>query len=298
MTQNPPKTYKQRIAKTMARAGLCSRRDAEKWILEGRVKVNGKIIDSPALDVSDKDVILVDDKRLAQKEPTKLWIYHKPQGLVTSHSDPDGRETVFQHIDKSLGRVISVGRLDLNSEGLLLLTNDGELARTLELPATGLSRIYRARAFGEITQDELDKLQNGITVDGVKYGKIEATLERDATRNLWIRVVLHEGKNREIRKVLAAIGLKVNRLIRLSYGPYNLGDLPRGAIKEANLHEIAHIFKTKDAPIKADKPKAKIRENMKPQERGAIRAAARKETMPNAKKSKPKPNLNNRKTKR
>lgn len=285
MTQNPPKTDKQRIAKVIARAGLCSRRDAEKWILDGRVKVNGKIIDSPALDVSDKDVILVDDKRLAQKEPTKLWIYHKPQGLVTSHSDPDGRETVFQHIDKSIGRVISVGRLDLNSEGLLLLTNDGELARTLELPATGLSRIYRARAFGEITQDELDKLQNGITVDGVKYGKIEATLERDATRNLWIRVVLHEGKNREIRKVLAAIGLKVNRLIRLSYGPYNLGDLPRGALKEASLQDIAHIFKAKDAPVKPmreNQAKPKARENMKPQERGAKRAAARNEAMPNS----------------
>ncbi len=297
MNDISPKTDKQRIAKVMARAGLCSRRDAEKWILDGRVKVNGKIIDSPALDVSDKDIIMVDNERLKAKEPTKLWIYHKPQGLVTSHSDPDGRETVFQHIDKSLGRVISVGRLDLNSEGLLLLTNDGELARTLELPATGLSRIYRARAFGEITQDELDKLQKGITVDGVKYGKIEATLERDATRNLWIRVVLHEGKNREIRKVLAAIGLKVNRLIRLSYGPYNLGDLARGAIKEANLHEIAHIFKAKDAPIKqerADKPKSKMRENMKPQERGAKRAAARKETMPNAKK----PNPNNKKPRR
>ena len=234
---------KERIAKTMARAGLCSRRDAEKWILDGRVKVNGKIIDSPALDVSPKDIILVDNEKLGPKEPTKLWIYHKPTGLVTSHSDPEGRETVFQKIDPSIGRVISVGRLDLNSEGILLLTNDGELARKLELPATGLSRVYRARAFGTITQEELSQLQNGITVDGIKYGSIDAILEHDEKRNIWIRIVLREGKNREIRKVLAALGLKVNRLIRLSYGPFNLGDLPRGELKEVPFKQIERLFK-------------------------------------------------------
>lgn len=257
--KNPQKGDKERIAKTMARAGICSRRDAEKMILEKRVKVNGKIIESPALDVSPNDIIHVDNVKIGPKEPTKLWIYHKPTGLVTSHSDPEGRETVFEKIDKSLGRVISVGRLDLNSEGLLLLTNDGELARKLELPATGLSRIYRARAFGTITQEELSKLHNGIVVDGIKYGSIDAILERDETKNVWIRIVLKEGKNREIRKVLAALGLKVNRLIRLSYGPFNLGDLPRGELKEVPKSQIDKLMKKElaqevNAQISSKKP--------------------------------------------
>lgn len=246
--KNPDKGDKERIAKKMARAGLCSRRDAEKMILEKRVKVNGKIIESPALDVSPNDIIHVDNIVIGPKEPTKLWIYHKPTGLVTSHSDPDGRETVFQKIDPTIGRVISVGRLDLNSEGLLLLTNDGELARKLELPSTGLSRVYKARAFGTITQEELSKLQNGIVVDGIKYGSIDAILERDETKNVWIRIILKEGKNREIRKVLAALGLKVNRLIRLSYGPFNLGDLPRGELKEVSKKQIDSLFKLESKP--------------------------------------------------
>lgn len=242
MESKPHKT-KERIAKTMARRGYCSRREAERWIFDGRVKVNGKVIDSPALDVDEKDEILIDNKRINAKTETKLWLYHKPTGLVTSHNDPEGRETVFQKIDPAIGRVISVGRLDLNSEGLLLLTNDGELARTLELPSTGLSRIYRARAFGKISQEQLNSLQNGITIDGVKYGAIDAILEHDETKNVWIRIVLHEGKNREIRKVLAALGLKVNRLIRIAYGPFNLGEMPKGALVQAPSNQITKLLK-------------------------------------------------------
>ena len=232
----------ERIAKTMARAGVCSRREAEKIIEEGRVKVNGKVITSPALNVTDDDKIMVDDKPLAQKEITRLWIYHKPPGLVTTHSDPDGRPTVFQNLPTDLGRVISVGRLDLNSEGLLLLTNDGELARLLELPRSGIERIYRARAFGDITQEKLNTLQDGIEVDGVHYGSIDAILERDATKNAWIRVVLREGKNREIRKVLAALGLQVNRLIRVKYGDFELGSLERGEISEVPQQKVKKTF--------------------------------------------------------
>ncbi len=234
---------KERIAKTMARRGYCSRREAERWILDGRVKVNGKTILSPALDVGDNDEILIDNKKISAKIETRLWLYHKPTGLVTSHNDPEGRETVFQKIDPAIGRVISVGRLDLNSEGLLLLTNDGELARVLELPATGLSRIYRARAFGTISQEKLNSLQKGITIDGVKYGAIEAILEHNESKNVWIRIVLHEGKNREIRKVLAALGLKVNRLIRVSYGPFNLGEMPRGQLIQVPNNQITKLLK-------------------------------------------------------
>ncbi len=232
----------ERIAKTMARAGVCSRREAEKIIEEGRVKVNGKVITSPALNVTDDDKIMVDDKPLAQKEVTRLWVYHKPPGLVTTHSDPDGRPTVFQNLPSDLGRVISVGRLDLTSEGLLLLTNDGELARLLELPRSGIERIYRARAFGDITQEKLNTLQDGIEVDGVHYGSIDAILERDATKNAWIRVVLREGKNREIRKVLAALGLQVNRLIRVKYGDFELGALERGEMSEVPQQKVKKTF--------------------------------------------------------
>ncbi len=241
---------KERIAKTMARRGYCSRREAERWILDGRVKVNGKIINSPALDVDDNDEIIIDNKKINAKAETKLWLYHKPTGLVTSHSDPEGRETVFSKIDPQIGRVISVGRLDLNSEGLLLLTNDGALARVLELPSTGLSRIYRARAFGTISQEKLNELQNGIVIEGVKYGAIDAILEHDERKNVWIRIVLHEGKNREIRKVLAALGLKVNRLIRISYGPFQLGALPKGAIIQAPPNQVSKLLKNLKAPKK------------------------------------------------
>lgn len=193
--------------------------------------LNGKTLDTPAVKVTAKDRIAVDGRPIGAAEPTRLWRYHKPSGLVTTHRDPAGRPTVFQHLPKGLPRVISVGRLDLTSEGLLLLTNDGALARRLELPSSGWTRRYRARAFGRIEQPELDKLKDGIIVEGVQYGPIEAKLER-AGANCWITLALSEGKNREVRRVLEALGLKVNRLIRTSYGPFQLGALAPGEVEE------------------------------------------------------------------
>jgi 23S rRNA pseudouridine2605 synthase len=219
------------VAKFLARAGVCSRRDAERLIAEGRVKLNGKVLDTPAVKVTAKDRVSVDGRPIGAAEPTRLWRYHKPSGLVTTHRDPAGRATVFEHLPKDMPRVISVGRLDLTSEGLLLLTNDGALARRLELPANGWLRRYRARAFGRVEQAELDRLKDGITVDGVRYGPIEAKLER-AAANSWITLSLSEGKNREVRRVLEALGLKVNRLIRIAYGPFQLGTLAPGAVEE------------------------------------------------------------------
>jgi 23S rRNA pseudouridine2605 synthase len=219
------------VAKFLARAGVCSRRDAERLIAEGRVKLNGKVLDTPAVKVTAKDKVSVDGRPVGAAEPTRLWRFHKPSGLVTTHRDPGGRATVFEHLPKDMPRVISVGRLDLTSEGLLLLTNDGELARRLELPSNGWLRRYRARAFGRVEQWELDQLKDGITVEGVRYGPIEARLER-AAANSWITLSLTEGKNREVRRVLEALGLKVNRLIRVAYGPFQLGTLPPSAVEE------------------------------------------------------------------
>lgn len=228
-----------RIAKRMARAGLCSRRDAERWIGEGRVVVNGKKLETPAFEVGPDDKIMVDGQPLPDIEITRLWRYHKPKGLVTTHRDPQGRRTVFEALPETLPRVVSVGRLDFNSEGLLLLTNDGALARYLELPSTGWLRRYRVRAHGTVTQTELDKLQDGITVEGVTYGPIEATLDSIQGRNVWLTVALREGKNREVRKVLAALGLAVNRLIRVSYGPFQLLDLKPGAAEPVRRRVLA-----------------------------------------------------------
>lgn len=222
----------ERIAKALARAGLCSRREAERWIEEGRITVNGVVLESPAFNVTAQDRIAVDGRPVDSPEPTRLWRYHKPDGLVTTHKDPQGRETVFDHLPEDLPRVISVGRLDLSSEGLLLLTNDGGLARSLELPSTGWLRRYRVRAFGRVSQEELAKLADGITVDGITYGPMEAILDRAETANAWITVSIREGKNREVRRVLEAIGLKVNRLIRVSYGPFQLGKMPPGSVEE------------------------------------------------------------------
>jgi 23S rRNA pseudouridine2605 synthase len=221
-----------RIAKVLARAGLCSRRDAEKWIADGRVAVNGRIITSPALNVTARDRIAVDGEPLQERERTRLWLYHKPRGLVTTARDPDGRPTVFSKLPPDLPRVIAVGRLDINTEGLLLLTNDGGLARVLELPATGWLRRYRVRAHGVITQPALDTLRNGVTVDGVMYGAIEATLDREQGSNVWITMALREGKNREVKRVLGHLGLSITRLIRVSYGPFQLGDLAEGEVRE------------------------------------------------------------------
>lgn len=227
---------KERIAKVIAAAGVCSRRDAERAIEEGRVTVNGKKLATPAFTVSDDDVITVNGYPLPQKKSTRLWLYHKPAGLVTTARDPQGRETVFDNLPRKLGRVISVGRLDLNSEGLLLLTNDGALSRQLELPSTGLSREYRVRVYGELNYDDFAALEKGVTIDGVKYRSIHVDVEKEDRRsgNSWLRVTLHEGKNREIRRVMNAMGLQVNRLIRLSYGPFELGRLEPGKVSEVD----------------------------------------------------------------
>ncbi len=222
----------ERIAKIMARAGLCSRRDAEVWITSGRVSVNGKVLESPAINIQPSDKVLVDGAPLPVRERTRLWLFHKPRGLVTTTSDPEGRATIFEKLPEGLPRVISVGRLDINTEGLLLLTNDGGLARVLELPATGWLRRYRVRAYGHVTQSQLDSLADGIALDGVLYGSIDAQLERSVGDNAWITVALREGKNREVKKVLGHLGLEVNRLIRVSYGPFQLLDLDEGKVQE------------------------------------------------------------------
>ena len=244
----------ERIAKVLARAGICSRREAERLIADGRVRVDGTLIDSPALNVTPQSKITVDDKLVPRAEPTRLWRYHKPAGLVTTHKDPEGRDTVFDALPKDLPRVISVGRLDVNSEGLLLLTNDGELARRLELPKTAWTRRYRVRAFGKVTQDSLDRLKDGPTIEGITYGPVDAKLDRVQGGNAWISVAIREGKNREVRRLLEHIGLKVNRLIRLSYGPFQLGNLEKGAVEEVKQETL-------EAQVggKAKKPRAKTK---------------------------------------
>jgi 23S rRNA pseudouridine2605 synthase len=221
-----------RIAKVLARAGVCSRRDAERMIADGRVAVNGRRLDTPALNVTPNDNITVDGKPVGEPDPPRLWRYHKPAGLVTTNRDPQGRETVFQKLPASLPRVNAVGRLDINTEGLLLLTNDGGMKRFLELPSTGWLRRYRVRAFGKADEARLAALKKGIEIDGVNYRSIEATLERVQGGNVWLTVALREGKNREIKKVLEALDLKVNRLIRLSFGPFQLGQLDSGRVEE------------------------------------------------------------------
>lgn len=222
----------ERIAKVIARSGLCSRRDAEALIEERRVSVNGSIIDSAALDVLPKDEVFVDGRVLPLREPPRLWRYYKPKGRVTTHKDPEGRPTVFESLPEDLPRMISVGRLDYNTEGLLLLTNDGDLARHLELPSTGWSRRYRVRAYGKVDQGKLNELAGGLTVNKVNYGPIEATIEREQGDNVWITLSIREGKNREVRRIMEHLGLTVNRLIRISFGPFILGDLETGQIEE------------------------------------------------------------------
>jgi 23S rRNA pseudouridine2605 synthase len=236
--QNDPPAPGERIAKAIARAGLCSRREAEMWVAAGRVAVNGEIIASPALNVTDADRIAVDGRPLPRRERTRLFLYHKPRGLLTTHADPGGRPTIFTALPGGLPRLISVGRLDLKTEGLLLLTNDGSLARVLELPATGWLRRYRVRAHGRVAQDQLDRLRTGITIDGIRYGSIEATVDRAQGSNVWLTFAIREGKNREVKNVLGHLGLEVNRLIRVSFGPFQLGDLVAGAIVEVKTRTL------------------------------------------------------------
>ena len=228
MTDEKP----QRIAKVMARAGLCSRREAERWIADGRVAVDGTVLTSPAVTVTTASRITVDGKALGAPDPVQLWRYHKPSGLVTTARDPEGRETVFEKLPRDMPRVLSVGRLDITSEGLLLLTNDGELKRRLEHPSTGWLRRYRVRLHGRVTDASLGRLAEGITVDGMRYGAIEATLDSQQGANAWLTMGLREGKNREIRRVCEQLGWTVNRLIRISYGPFQLGSLERGGIEK------------------------------------------------------------------
>jgi 23S rRNA pseudouridine2605 synthase len=234
--EGPPRGA-ERIAKLMARAGLCSRREAEAWIAAGRVAVNGRVLASPALNVTSADKVVVDGKPLEAPERTRLFLFNKPAGLVTTDRDPQGRPTVFDYVAErfpDLPRLISVGRLDINTEGLLLLTNDGGLARVLELPATGWVRRYRVRANGQTDEAALGALRRGVTVEGVKYAPIEVTLDRAQGANVWLTLGLREGRNREVKRLLEHIGLQVNRLIRLSFGPFQLGHLADGAVEEVN----------------------------------------------------------------
>lgn len=246
----------ERIAKRLARAGICSRRDAERWITEGRVVVNGKRLDTPAFLVGPDDRIVVDGKPIAGPEKTRLWLYHKPRGVMTTHRDPQGRPTVFESLPKDLPRVISVGRLDYNSEGLLLLTNDGELARKLELPATGWLRRYRVRVNGLPHKQHLAELEQGVTIDDVAYGPISASIERSQGDNTWLVVSLREGKNREVRRVMEHLGHQVSRLIRVAYGPFQLGSLEPGKVKEVPGKVLAEQLgvKTKTLGERSPKP--------------------------------------------
>lgn len=242
----------ERVAKALARAGVASRREVERYIADGRVALNGSVLDTPAVLIGPGDLLTVDGKVVDKPEPTRVFRYHKPAGLMTTHHDPKARPTVFEALPPGLPRLISVGRLDLNSEGLLLLTNDGALSRSLELPSSGWVRRYRARARGRVTQERLDKLKEGATVEGVVYGPIEARLDKAKEgpqgANLWITIGITEGKNREVRRVLEHLGLKVNRLIRLAYGPFQLGTLASGCVEEVGPRVIRELLGEVIAP--------------------------------------------------
>lgn len=232
----------ERIAKLLARAGVASRREVERMIADGRVSLHGKVLETPATIIPSLRGVSVDGKPVGKADRTRLFAFHKPTGLITAERDPRGRPTIYAALRNALprdaGRVMPVGRLDLNTEGLLLLTNDGELKRAMELPASGIPRTYRARTFGEITQDRLESLIEGITIDGVRYGRIDANMERRTGRNQWIELAITEGKNREIRRVLEHLGLQVSRLIRTGYGPFAIGDLPRGQAIEIPKQQV------------------------------------------------------------
>jgi len=256
----------ERIAKRIARAGLASRRDAERMIAEGRVRLNGRVVATPATIVQPTDRIEVDGEPLASRERTRLWLFNKPKGLVTTNRDPEGRATIFTVLPPEMPRVMTIGRLDINTEGLLLLTNDGGLARVLELPATGWLRRYRVRAHGDTDQAQLDQLRRGVTLEGMVYGAVEAKLDRVQGSNLWLTVGLREGKNREVKRVLEHLGLGVNRLIRISYGPFQLGDLKPGEVEEVRGRVLRDQLGEKltsaagadfDAPLREREPEPK-----------------------------------------
>ncbi len=266
----------ERIAKRIARAGVCSRREAEARITDGRVSVNGKIITSPALNVSLGDRIIIDGELLPAREPAKLWRYYKPRGLVVSASDEKNRETVFDRLPSNLPRLISVGRLDMDSEGLLLLTNDGDLARHLELPATGWSRKYRVRVQGQVDEASLALLAKGLTIDGARYGSVIATLDRQMPSNAWLTVAIREGKNREVRRIMEHLGHRVGRLIRISYGPFQLGELTEDSIEPVKSRVLAdQLGITGGEPESANNAKPKLIAKAKPKNcRGSVGRSA------------------------
>jgi len=269
----------ERIAKAMARAGLCSRREAEAWIAAGRVKVNGQKLTSPALNVTAADTILVDGKPLPAKEKVRLWRYHKPRGLLTTAKDPQGRPTVFENLPKELPRVVSVGRLDLNSEGLLLLTNDGALARQLELPSRGWIRRYRVRINGQVEPKHLSALARGLTVEGIHYGAVHAALDRQQGDNAWLTMALTEGKNREIRKLCGHFGWAVSRLIRISYGPFQLGHLEKGEVEEVpgKVMKEQMGFGKESAHAPHSKREPSSRSQLKPSAKPTAKAAPKRD---------------------
>jgi len=236
-----------RIAKLLARAGIASRREIERMIADGRIAIAGKVLDTPAVKLANLNGVTVDGKPVGQAEAARLFAFHKPSGLITAERDPAGRPTIYTALRNALpretGRVMPVGRLDFTTEGLLLLTNDGELKRAMELPSSAIPRTYRARAFGDVTQAQLDDLIEGVEVDGLRYGRIEADLERGSGKNRWIQLTLTEGKNREVRRVLEHLGLKVNRLLRTAYGPFELADLPRGQAVEIRQADVERFRK-------------------------------------------------------
>jgi 23S rRNA pseudouridine2605 synthase len=249
----------ERIAKVMARAGIASRRESERMIEAGRVSVNGKLIDSPALNVTSDDKIVVDGKDVGEPEAPRLWLYHKPVGLITTERDDKGRDTVFDNLPEGLPRVVSVGRLDINSEGLLLLTNDGGIKRKLELPSTGWLRRYRVRVNGRPVDAALEPLRRGVTVDGERFQPMDVSLDKQQGANAWLTIAIREGKNREIRRALGDVGLKVNRLIRISYGPFQLGDVKRGEVEEIKGRVLRDQLGLKKGPDQRPKPKPKRR---------------------------------------
>ena len=284
----------ERIAKWLARAGVASRREAEKLIAEGKVKLNGKTVETPATFVADGDRVSVEGKPVAAPERTRLFRFHKPDGLVTTHRDPQGRPTVFEKLPPGLPRVVSIGRLDLTSEGLLLLTNDGELARKLELPSNGWLRRYRVRVHGMVDERALAHLGRGVTVDGVAYGPIEAGLDSRQGANAWLTVSLKEGKNREVRRIMAHLGLQVTRLIRVAYGPFQLGALPRGGVEEVHPRIMRDQLGNGEKPVRrrdaeTPAPEAEPKRPVPPRARSIPRARNAAPRRPHANRRRPSP---------